>query len=215
MRRAFGQTAGRKQPIDPELGHEGDLAGKAGRQNVMMVGVVGVHHRLGDDKIAPIHQSIGPLRGEPARPDRIAGIFQLQIEVAKSQRRQRNFGLAICIEQNIRADLPSRPSARNRTPPPRTNSRADEMQRQAADRKGWQFRANRRDGPRQTGVLTLRCGCWVLTLKPQKIGQGRENAKMYLKDNPGILAEIEEKVKVVLGIGGDQNVAGGEQEESE
>ena len=38
---------------------------------------------------------------------------------------------------------------------------------------------------------------------------------MYLKDNPVILAEIEEKVKVVLGISGDQNVAGGEQEEVE
>ena len=27
---------------------------------------------------------------------------------------------------------------------------------------------------------------------------------MYLKDNPAMLAEIEEKVKVVLGIGADQ-----------
>jgi recombination protein RecA len=35
----------------------------------------------------------------------------------------------------------------------------------------------------------------------QRIGQGRENAKMFLKDNPAIMAEIEAKVKVVLGIG--------------
>jgi len=32
------------------------------------------------------------------------------------------------------------------------------------------------------------------------MGQGRENAKLFLKDNPAVMAEIEEKVKVVLGI---------------
>jgi recombination protein RecA len=34
----------------------------------------------------------------------------------------------------------------------------------------------------------------------QRIGQGRENAKLYLADNPAIMAEIEEKVKGILGI---------------
>jgi len=46
-------------------------------------------------------------------------------------------------------------------------------------------------------------GAWY-SYNGQKIGQGRENAKMYLKDNPAMMAEIEEKVKVVLGIGADQ-----------
>jgi recombination protein RecA len=46
-------------------------------------------------------------------------------------------------------------------------------------------------------------GAWY-SYKGQKIGQGRENAKMYLKDNPAMMAEIEEKVKVVLGINADQ-----------
>jgi len=46
-------------------------------------------------------------------------------------------------------------------------------------------------------------GAWY-SYKGQKIGQGRENAKMYLKDNPAIMAEIEEQVKGVLGINGDQ-----------
>ena len=46
-------------------------------------------------------------------------------------------------------------------------------------------------------------GAWY-SYKGQKIGQGRENAKMYLKDNPAIMAEIEEQVKVVLGISGEQ-----------
>jgi recombination protein RecA len=46
-------------------------------------------------------------------------------------------------------------------------------------------------------------GAWY-SYNGQKIGQGRENAKMYLKDNPAMMAEIEEKVKVVLGINADQ-----------
>jgi recombination protein RecA len=43
-------------------------------------------------------------------------------------------------------------------------------------------------------------GAWY-SYNGQKIGQGRENAKMFLKDNPAMMAEIEEKVKIVLGIG--------------
>src|SRR3954449_1676923 len=46
-------------------------------------------------------------------------------------------------------------------------------------------------------------GAWY-SYNGQKIGQGRENAKMYLKDNPVMMAEIEEKVKVVLGINAEQ-----------
>src|SRR4051812_43568394 len=42
-------------------------------------------------------------------------------------------------------------------------------------------------------------GAWY-SYNGQKIGQGRENAKMYLKDNPALLSEVEEKVKTVLGI---------------
>src|ERR1044072_4834462 len=42
-------------------------------------------------------------------------------------------------------------------------------------------------------------GAWY-AYNGQKIGQGRENAKLYLKDNPVLLAEIEEKVKVILGM---------------
>jgi recombination protein RecA len=42
-------------------------------------------------------------------------------------------------------------------------------------------------------------GAWY-SYNGQKIGQGRENAKLYLKDNPALMTEIEEKVKTVLGI---------------
>jgi len=42
-------------------------------------------------------------------------------------------------------------------------------------------------------------GAWY-SFSGQRIGQGRENAKLFLKDNPAIATEVEEKVKVVLGI---------------
>jgi recombination protein RecA len=57
-------------------------------------------------------------------------------------------------------------------------------------------------------------GAWY-SYNGQKIGQGRENAKMYLKDNPAMMAEIEEKVKVVLGINQDQAATVVEAEEEE
>jgi recombination protein RecA len=42
-------------------------------------------------------------------------------------------------------------------------------------------------------------GAWY-SYNGQRIGQGRENAKLFLKDNPVMQVEIEEKVKTVLGI---------------
>jgi recombination protein RecA len=65
----------------------------------------------------------------------------------------------------------------------------------------------------ESGIIE-KSGAWY-SYNGQKIGQGRENAKMYLKDNPGILAEIEEKVKVVLGISGEQTGAAPEAEDAE
>ena len=54
----------------------------------------------------------------------------------------------------------------------------------------------------ESGIIE-KSGAWY-SYKGQKIGQGRENAKMYLKDNPAIMAEVEEAVKGVLGINADQ-----------
>ncbi len=50
----------------------------------------------------------------------------------------------------------------------------------------------------ETGIIE-KSGAWY-SYGPQRIGQGRENAKMYLKDNPALMAEVEEKVKGILGI---------------
>jgi recombination protein RecA len=50
----------------------------------------------------------------------------------------------------------------------------------------------------EAGIIE-KSGAWY-SYGSQRIGQGRENAKMFLKDNPVMMAEIEEKVKGILGI---------------
>src|SRR5882762_9467124 len=50
----------------------------------------------------------------------------------------------------------------------------------------------------ESGIIE-KSGAWY-SYKGQKIGQGRENAKMFLKDNPAMMTEVEDLVKGVLGI---------------
>ncbi len=50
----------------------------------------------------------------------------------------------------------------------------------------------------EAGIIE-KSGAWY-SYGNQRIGQGRENAKMFLKDNPAMMAEVEEKVKGILGI---------------
>src|SRR4051812_27014296 len=50
----------------------------------------------------------------------------------------------------------------------------------------------------ESGIID-KSGAWY-SYKGQKIGQGRENSKMFLKDNPALMAEVEEQVKGVLGM---------------
>jgi recombination protein RecA len=49
------------------------------------------------------------------------------------------------------------------------------------------------------GGIIDKSGAWY-SYGSQRIGQGRENAKLYLKDNPALMTEVEEKVKGILGI---------------
>lgn len=56
-------------------------------------------------------------------------------------------------------------------------------------------------------------GAWFAYLG-EKIGQGRENAKIYLKENPEVLAEVEQQVREKCGIGVDA-AAQGEGSDSE
>jgi len=61
----------------------------------------------------------------------------------------------------------------------------------------------------EAGIIE-KSGAWY-SYKGQKIGQGRENAKLYLKDNAALMAEVEEQVKGVLGVAtakpGDEGAA--------
>jgi recombination protein RecA len=50
----------------------------------------------------------------------------------------------------------------------------------------------------EAGIIQ-KSGAWF-AYNDQRIGQGRENAKLYLKDNPAVLAEVEAKVKELLGM---------------
>ena len=67
---------------------------------------------------------------------------------------------------------------------------------------------------REGDILDLAAACNVISksgawyaYEGGKIGQGRENAKQYLKDNPQLCEEVENKVRVNYGLG---NGAGSE-----
>lgn len=49
--------------------------------------------------------------------------------------------------------------------------------------------------------IVVKSGAWY-AYDGSKIGQGRENAKQYLKDNPEICKEIENKVRLHFGLQG-------------
>jgi len=49
------------------------------------------------------------------------------------------------------------------------------------------------------GNVIQKSGAWY-SYGDQRIGQGRENAKLFLKDNPALMVEIEAKVRESLGV---------------
>ena len=57
--------------------------------------------------------------------------------------------------------------------------------------------------------IIQKSGAWY-SYGDQRIGQGRENAKLFLKDNPAVAAEVEVQVKELLGLknGAASNGAG-------
>ena len=52
--------------------------------------------------------------------------------------------------------------------------------------------------------IVVKSGAWY-AYDGNKIGQGRENAKQFLKDNPQIRDEIENKVRAHFGLQGAEN----------
>ncbi len=67
--------------------------------------------------------------------------------------------------------------------------------------------------------IIVKSGAWF-AYNDAKIGQGRENAKQYLRDNPAVMAEVEKKVREHYGLAADvvvadSTVAAPEQEEEQ
>ena len=58
--------------------------------------------------------------------------------------------------------------------------------------------------------IVVKSGAWY-AYEGNKIGQGRENAKQYLKDNPDICKEIENKVREHFGLQGAEQAAPAEE----
>lgn len=55
--------------------------------------------------------------------------------------------------------------------------------------------------------IITKAGAWY-SYGDERIGQGRENAKQYLKDHPDLRAEIETKVRAAYGVGEEVVVEG-------
>ena len=62
--------------------------------------------------------------------------------------------------------------------------------------------------------IIQKSGAWF-AYEGEKIGQGRENAKQYLKQNPDVTEEITEKVRKALHVGENHAVLNDEEEEPE
>ena len=59
--------------------------------------------------------------------------------------------------------------------------------------------------------IIQKSGAWF-AYNDEKIGQGRENAKQYLKDHPEVLTEVEQKVREVYAFGGSAEDAAEDKE---
>ena len=59
--------------------------------------------------------------------------------------------------------------------------------------------------------VIVKSGAWYSYLG-EKIGQGRENAKQYLIDNPDVMKEVEDKVRVIVGVAEAEEDADTDQE---
>ncbi len=83
---------------------------------------------------------------------------------------------------------------KNKVAPPFKEAEFDIMFGQGISREG-----DILDLAAKEGIID-KSGAWY-SYKGQKIGQGRENAKQYLKDNPAVCDEVDELVREHYGIG--------------
>ncbi|MFJ8234271.1 recombinase RecA [Ureibacillus sp. NPDC094379] len=62
--------------------------------------------------------------------------------------------------------------------------------------------------------IVQKSGSWY-AYGDERIGQGRENAKQFLRENPEISNEIESKIRESYGFGASYTIGGGHEEEEE
>jgi recombination protein RecA len=53
--------------------------------------------------------------------------------------------------------------------------------------------------------IVQKSGSWY-SYNDERLGQGRENAKIFLKENPAIRLELQEKIRSHYGLDGDAAV---------
>jgi len=93
---------------------------------------------------------------------------------------------------------------KNKVAPPFRQAEFDIMYGEGISREG-----DFLDLAAERGIIT-KSGAWY-SYNDERIGQGRENAKRYLRDNPKVLADVEIKVRAALGlkpVGGAPQAAG-------
>jgi recombination protein RecA len=54
--------------------------------------------------------------------------------------------------------------------------------------------------------IVKKSGAWY-TYEGEQLGQGKENSRKYLKENPAVADTIEQKIKIKLGVGVPRAVA--------
>lgn len=59
--------------------------------------------------------------------------------------------------------------------------------------------------------IVRKSGAWY-TYDGDQLGQGKENSRRFLKDNPDLAVEIEDRIKATLGIGAEKNQEDGDEE---
>ena len=109
---------------------------------------------------------------------------------------------AIKVDGNIVGNRTRIKVVKNKVAPPFREAECDIMYGQGISRVG-----NILDLAAEYGLLE-KSGAWY-SYEGQRIGQGRENAKKFLTDNPEIMETLDQKVREKVGAG----AAGAEEEE--
>ncbi len=126
-----------------------------------------------------------------------------------THRRRRTGGRALKFYSSIRLDIRRQDSIKNGTEAIGVRTKVKVVKNKLAPPfREAEFDVLYGEGiSREGSVLDLaaehdiveKSGTWY-TYKTDRIGQGRENAKRYFKENPKTLAEVEVKVRAALGL---------------